>query len=161
MKKYKIQFLMLVLMFFIYSCEEEGDKENPVIDIGIENAFPQNCDTLYFGEAFTFKVLFTDNVELGSYNIDIHNNFDHHSHSTEVTECSLDPVKEPENPFRFIQDFSIADGLREYETNLSINIPDGNSEGLFDEGDYHFLVNLVDKEGWTSQVGLSIKILRR
>lgn len=143
------------------SCEKEIDKELPVIDLGIQDAFPVNCDTLYFGESFELKVLFSDNAELGSFSIDIHNNFDHHSHSTEVSECHLGPVKEPVNPFKLIEEYEIPAGQTEYETDLSISVPSGNETGPYDEGDYHFFISLTDAEGWSSQKGLSIKILER
>lgn len=152
--------LLLVLFVFITCSKSEVDDEKPEIDLTVSGAFPQNCDTLYFGETFIFKVLFTDNVELGSYSIDIHNNFDHHSHSTEVTECNLDDVKEPVNAYVFIEDYDIPEGMDVYETSLEITIPDGDSNGELDEGDYHFFISLVDKEGWSVQKGLNIKILK-
>ncbi len=160
MKTYKIIIPVLLSIFF-YSCEKNIDKEKPSIDLSIQDAFPVNCDTLYFGEPFNFIALFTDNVELGSYSIDIHNNFDHHSHSTEVIECSLDPIKTPVNPFLFIEDYDIPAGLSAYQTDTSITIPLGDETGNFDEGDYHFFISLTDKEGWSTQKGLSVKILRR
>jgi hypothetical protein len=40
------------------SCSsEEIDDEKPEIDLSISGAFPHNCDTLWLGETFTFKVL--------------------------------------------------------------------------------------------------------
>ena len=163
MRIIRIIIFPVLLLAFFSSCEkdDEIDQEKPGIDLSIQDAFPVNCDTLYFGESFELKALFTDNVELGSFSIDIHHNFDHHSHSTEVTECDLDPVKDPENPFKFIQDYSIPEGSKEYETNLSISIPSGNDNGEYDEGDYHFFISLTDKEGWSTQKGLSIKMLHR
>jgi hypothetical protein len=148
---------------FFNACEkdEDIDTEKPTINNSFTGAFPVNCDTIYFGETFEVKLLFTDNVELGSYSIDIHNNFDHHSHSTEVTECNLDPIKDPVNPFVFIEDYDIPNGMTEYETNLSISIPSGNANGNYDEGDYHFFLSLTDAEGWSTQLGLSIKMLYR
>ncbi len=162
MKTYKL-IIMVFLVISFHSCEnnEVVDKEKPLINLSIQDAFPVNCDTIYFGESFNFKALFTDNVELGSYSIDIHNNFDHHSHSTEVTECNLDPIKAPVNPFSFIEDYNIPDGLSEYQTDMSITIPSGNENGNFDEGDYHFFISLTDEEGWSAQKGLSIKMLHR
>lgn len=162
MKPYKIIIPFFLLIIF-NSCKKEDEIDNvkPVIDLSIQDAFPVNCDTLYFGESFELKVLFTDNVELGSYSIDIHNNFDHHSHSTEVTECSLDPIKDPINPFLFIEDYNIPAGQSDYQTNMSITIPSGNEIGAYDEGDYHFFISLTDKEGWSAQKGLSIKMLHR
>jgi hypothetical protein len=106
-------------------------------------------------------MLFSDNFELGSYSIDIHNNFDHHSHSTEVTECQLNPIKTPINPFTYINDFTIPVSQKQYQTNLPILIPTENENGIFDEGDYHFFISLTDKEGWSTQKGFSIKILKR
>lgn len=148
-------------LVFVSCNREEIDDEKPEIDLTVSGAFPQNCDTLWLGESFTFKVLFSDNVELGSYSIEVHENFDHHAHSTEVTECDLDPVKTPVNPLYFIRDFEIPTGLTEYETNLQISLPAENNEGNFDDGDYHFFIRLTDKEGWSAQKGLSIKMLHR
>lgn len=154
---------MVLLLTIFYSCEKdkETDKEKPTIDLSIPDAFPVSCDTLYFGEPFEFKALFSDNAELGSYSLDIHHDFDHHSHSTEVAECSLDPIKAPVNPYTFIEDYDIPDGQKEVETNLLISIPSNNGNGLFDEGDYHFFISLTDKEGWSTQKGLNIKMLHR
>lgn len=155
--------IILATLIFLFSCEnnEDIDKEKPVINLAITDTFPVNCDTLYFGESFILKMRFIDNAALGSYSIDIHNNFDHHSHSTEVTECSFDPIKEPVNPFLFIEDYNIPASQSEYQTNMSISIPSGNGNGAYDEGDYHFFISLTDKEGWSAQKGLSIKMLHR
>lgn len=147
----------------IISCEKDKniDTEKPQIDNSFSDAFPMNCDTIYFGESFNLMILLTDNMELGSFSIGIHNNFDHHSHSTEVTECILDPIKDPINPFLFIEDYNIPAGQSNYHTNISISLPSGNGNGVYDEGDYHFFISLTDKEGWSNQKGLSIKILHR
>lgn len=163
MKNFIIIIIPVLLIMFFNSCEKEKeiDKGKPTIDLTTQGAFPLNCDTLYFGESFKFKVLFADNVELGSFSIDIHHNFDYHSHSTEVTECDRDPKKSPVNPFLFIKDYNIPEGLKEYETNLLINIPSGKSIDLFDDGDYHLFISLTDKEGWSAQKGLGIKMLHR
>jgi len=163
MRNLTLIFILFLSLIVLYSCQkDEIDKEKPVIDLTIPDAFPVNCDTLYFGESFTLKMSFTDNTELGSFSIDIHHNFDHHSHSTEVTECELDPVKTPVNPFLFIQDYDIIPySLNEYVTDVTILIPSGDNEGMFDEGDYHFYISLTDAEGWSTQKGLSIKILQK
>jgi len=157
--------IMIILLFtaMFISCKKETeiDKQKPEISLGIYGAFPMNCDTIYFGESFYLKVLFSDNVELGSFSIDIHHNFDHHSHSTDVSNCNLSPGKDAVNPFVFIQDYGITSGLKKYETNIEITIPSGNNIGEFDEGDYHFFISLTDKEGWSAQKGLSIKMLHR
>ncbi len=162
MKILKFTFLLLFLLIGLVSCDKgkDIDNEKPAINNNVTGSFPVNCDTLYFGESFTMKVRFTDNAELGSYSINIHNNFDHHSHSTEVEECNMDPVKEPVNPYVFIQDYDIPAGLSEYVTDLTIPVP-SDCCGLYDEGDYHFFISLTDAEGWSAQKGLSVKMVRR
>ena len=160
MKKIIIFFAFATIVFA--SCSREKiDEKKPEIDLTFSGAFPQNCDTIWLGESFAFKMLFTDNVELGSFSIELHENFDHHAHSTELTECDLDPVKTPENPLYFIRDFEIPTGLTEYETNIQISLPEENNEGKFDEGDYHFFIRITDREGWSAQKGLSVKLFRR
>jgi hypothetical protein len=162
MRSITIIFILFLSLLVFHSCTKDDiDKEKPVIDLSRQDAFPVNCDTLYFGESFTMKVRFTDNAELGSFSIDIHHNFDHHSHSTEVTECDMDPVKEPVNPYVFIQDYDIPSGMSEYVTDVTIALPSGDNNGLYDEGDYHFFLSLTDAEGWSAQKGLSVKMVRR
>lgn len=148
-------FILATIILVAGSCnKEERDDEKPVIDM--TQGFPQNCDTVYRGETFMFRAVFTDNVELGAYSLDIHHNFDHHSHSTELVECPLDPVKQPENPMLFIRQFEIPAGLKFYEAEAEIAIPED-----VDTGDYHFMVRLTDKTGWQTIRGISIKIWER
>jgi hypothetical protein len=141
--------------FLVVSCQKtiEKDTEYPVIDMGGTDHEPANCDTVFRGESFIFSAHFTDNEELGSYTIDIHENFDHHNHSADIDQCTLGPVKNPVNPFLYIQSFSIPDGSIAYTAMQEIAVPPG-----VDEGDYHFMVRVTDKAGWQSFRALSIKI---
>lgn len=167
MKNINIRLLLYIitLLSFILlsSCDGgmDSDLEKPEIDLSSSGAFPLNCDTLFFGEAFEVKMIFRDNMELGAYNISIHHNFDHHNHSTEITQCEMDAEKVPVNPYIFIQDYEIAAGLLEHEVSVWLTIPISNQEGAFDPGDYHFFINLTDQSGWSTQKGLSVKILGR
>jgi hypothetical protein len=160
MKQMFIVFAAVLLL--LTACDkEETDQEKPAINLNSGSANPQNCDTLWLGEPFIFRAVFTDNQELGSYSIEIHENFDHHSHSTEVEECEHGLEKEPVNPFDFLQDYIIPQGLTSYEPEIEITIPESNPDGPFDEGDYHFFISLTDREGWSAQKGLSVKIMSR
>lgn len=163
MKKRSLFFVVLVSVLLMFNAcgKHDIDDIKPEIKLSGEATFPLNCDTIYFGEEFTFTALFTDNVELGSYSIEVHQNFDHHAHSTQVNDCDLSPVKVPVNPFHFIQDFAITDNSQSYNAVQVINIPYSNQTGQFDEGDYHFFISLTDKEGWSAQMGLSIKMMYR
>lgn len=154
--------LLALTAIMLTACnKEETDQEKPVINLTTENAFPQNCDTLWLGETFTFRAVFTDNQELGSFSIEIHEDFDHHEHSTETEICEPMPEKEPVNPFEYLQDFAIPEGISHYEAEVEITIPESNGEGMLDEGDYHFFISLTDREGWSDQKGFSVKIMSR
>lgn len=129
------------------------DKEYPVINVTAADAFPKQCSVIQRGETFTFRALLTDNAQLGSVSVDIHHNFDQHSHSTEVTQCEAEAVKAPVKPFLLIKSYPITAGLKTYEVVQQIDVP-----ADIDPGDYHFLIRLTDKEGWQTIKGLSIKI---
>jgi len=157
MKKPIILTACIFVLTFSVSCEkEERDTELPVIIMTGADHFPQNCDTVYIGESFTFRALFTDNYELGSYSIDIHHNFDHHSHSTDMADCPLGPVKTPDKPWLYIEQFDIPEGKKEYHSSREIDVP-----GDVDTGDYHLMVRLTDRTGWQAIRGVSIKVVER
>ena len=155
MKKQQLPLLFLAFLLALSACKkdkQEIDTDYPVIDV-TGTAFPQQCSVIKRGEKFIFKAKLSDNVELGSVSIDVHHNFDHHSHSTEVNECDLGAVKIPVKPFLLIKDFPLPAGQKTYEVAQEITVP-----GDVDAGDYHFLIRLTDKTGWQTLKGLSIKI---
>lgn len=143
------------LVFTACSSDNESvDTEYPTIDISASNAFPVQCSQINRGQKITFRAVFNDNAALGSYSLDIHHNFDHHTHSTEVSDCETDPIKKPVKPMLYINSVTIPEGLKSYEAAQEITIPED-----IDPGDYHFMIRLTDKEGWQTIKGLSIKIL--
>lgn len=146
----------LIAMACSSNDDDSQDMEKPSIDMSFNNAYPQNCVILYRGESFPFRAIFTDNKELGNYNIEIHNNFDHHSHSTDNVECDLEPKKAPVKAFVYNQDFSIPSGKSTFDANNEISIPTD-----IDTGDYHFMVRLTDKAGWQQLKAISLKIKDR
>ena len=157
MKKTKSLIAVLIGLLALASCSSDNneiDTEYPVIDISASNAFPIQCSEITRGQKITFRAKFTDNAALGSYSLDIHHNFDHHTHSTEVNNCVADPIKKPVNPMLYINSVTIPNGEKIYEAVQEITIPTD-----IDPGDYHFMIRLTDKEGWQTIKGLSIKIL--
>ncbi len=148
--------IVLAIVSLALSCSKDSetvDTEYPTIDIAYSEAFPVQCSTIARGEAFVFRARFRDNVALGSFSLDVHHNFDHHTHSTEVEECEMDLVKVPDNPFVYIKSFDIPNAPQSYEASIEITIP-----ADIDPGDYHFMVRVTDREGWQTMRGLSIKI---
>lgn len=153
MKKKTIFITALLAVAFSCEKEENHDMEKPGIDMSFADASPTTCEIAYRGENVHFKAIFTDNQELGNFNIEIHNNFDHHSHSTDDVECEPDPKKEAENPFIYNQSFSIPAGTIRHTATVEIKIPDS-----IDTGDYHFMIRLTDKAGWQQLKAVGIKI---
>ena len=153
----KTSFSFIAIILLAAGCSKDSgediDTEYPVINMEGPNAFPGQCSTVKRGESFVFSAELSDNRELGSVGIDIHHNFDHHTHSTETENCGLDPVKTPVKPYVLIQTYPLQNGLKSYSIQQQIAIP-----ADIDPGDYHFMVRLTDKEGWQTIKRLSIKI---
>jgi hypothetical protein len=151
----RILLLLLPVVCILASCNKNGETDTiyPQIDLSVSEAFPVQCSVIETGKTFRFKARFTDNVALGSFSLDIHHNFDHHTHSTDIGNCDDEPVKLPENPMLFIQDYTIPEGSSDYTATADIAVPEN-----IDTGDYHFLIRLTDREGWQTIKGISIKI---
>jgi len=157
MKFIQTSFALTAVLLLLNGCSKDEkkdiDTEYPGIDVTAANTFPQQCSVVKRGEKFVFRANLSDNVELGALSVDIHHNFDHHSHSTEVNDCASDPVKTPVKPLLLIKSFPISSGQRNYQIAEEITVPSD-----IDPGDYHFLIRLTDKAGWQTIKGLSIKI---
>ena len=124
MKKLLTIIASALIMSAFVSCDKEDDKaidtEKPQINASIDGASPANAATFYFGEEIPVKLLLTDNAELGSFSVNIHNNFDHHSHSTEEEGEEHHDHEEGEehhhhegedgDAFQFTQDYTIPAG---------------------------------------------------
>ena len=129
-----------------------NDQEKPKIEDGtVPN--PIDCQQYKKGETLPFHYTFTDNVELGNFNIEIHNNFDHHTHSTSADDCPPEATMSPVTPWVYNQDQAIPAGLKSYEAKVDIPIPQDIAPG-----DYHFMIRLTDKAGWQELKAISIKI---
>ena len=150
------------------ACSSDDDKDMTpptITDRGI-TANPINCQVYHPGDTIAFRYLFEDNEALGSYNIEIHNNFEHHSHSTEAndhegTECSHDShahatdeeLNSGATLWTFSQDYAIPEGLLVYKAANDIVIPRNVSHG-----DYHFMIRLTDRAGWQQLKAIAIII---
>ena len=146
MKK-QLMVMGLILITMISACKKENQKdidtEYPVIDITAESSFPKQCSVVKRGETFMFLASVSDNAELGSVSVDIHHNFDHHTHSTEVESCGdLEPIKTPIKPFLLIKSYPITAGLKAYDVQQEIAVPSD-----VDPGDYHFMIRLTGQGG--------------
>ncbi len=153
----KYVFLILFSVFFI-TCSSDDDNERdetkPEITVNYDGGFPQSCAQLKRGETYNFRAMVTDNRELAAYSLDIHHNFDHHTHDDQDKDCKRDSKKEAVNPMIFMENYSIEEGLTTYEINIEITIPDD-----VDTGDYHCAYSVTDKTGWQGRTSIDIKII--
>ena len=60
-----------------------------------------------------------------------------------------------------VENYDIPEGLQEFETGLLVNVPSGNDDGQYDEGDYHFHIIVTDKEGWSTNFAIGLKMVHR
>ncbi len=150
--------LYLVLLCALSACnsnddELQKDTEKPIISELNIVANPIDCQVYHPGDVIPFHYIMTDNLELGAYNIEVHNNFDHHTHSTTAIDCPLDPEKQPQHPWVFNKDYEIPAGLHSFDARHDIQIPTD-----IDCGDYHFMIRLTDRAGWRQIHAVAIKI---
>ena len=157
MKKYIYMSLTMALALSFWACNDDETKDDtlPVItDTGI-TCNPIDCQVYHRGDEIPFRYVFEDDTELGNFNIEIHDNNDHHTHSTSSVECE-EHVHESHrevNPWVYNKDFTIPAGLKSYTASIDISIP-----ADIDEGDYHFMIRLTDKAGWQQIKSIAIRI---
>ncbi len=100
MKKYYFPIMLLCALSACSSSEENKPKDMTAPEISSQGivAIPIDCEVFRRGDVIPFNYLFTDDVELGADNIEIHNNFDDHTHSATSTDGPLDAKKTPLKP---------------------------------------------------------------
>lgn len=151
-----IAIVALVSAFTSCSSDDNSsvDTEKPVI---ILNA-PGEGAKLEAGKDIHFDMEVSDNVALGSYNIDIHNDFDGHTHSL-VAMAEEDHDHEDENehrtPFQFNKTWDNIKGKKNDDVHHhEIVIPTDAKRG-----NYHFVVKLLDQAGNQQMVYRTVEIV--
>lgn len=84
--------LLVISVSLLTAC---GDSDNPLSDTTkpvIDLKSPAEGGVLAIGSehGVHFEMDLSDDVMLKSYKIEIHNNFDHHSHDTRTAETTVD-----------------------------------------------------------------------
>ncbi|WP_103072541.1 DUF4625 domain-containing protein [Aquimarina sediminis] len=154
----KIASILTITIFLgsFISCSsdnDETDTEKPTISVNYNEGFPKSCTVLKKGSQYTIRVKTSDNVALASYAIDIHHNFDHHTHDDQGSQCVLGAIKTPETPMIFMESYPINGDTQQFEIKQTIAIPDH-----IDSGDYHCQISVIDATGWQSRTSIDIKI---
>lgn len=154
--------LLLILPIAVFAACDKSDKDTTYPEISTQgiDACPLGCEEYHRGDVIPFNFLFTDDTELGSYNIEIHNNFDHHTHSTSSIDCDEhedhddDEVHDVANAWVYNQDFAIPNDTRSYCARHDIEVP---SNAAF--GAYHFMIRVTDAAGWQQLHSVEIHVV--
>ena len=146
MKKFYIySVISLIVCAFASSCskdKEEVDTTKPVIELNE----PEDGDELQIGANIHFECDFSDNVKLGSYMVEIHNNFDGHSHKAAATRAS-----EGEQPLYLKKSFDLSGMRNAHVHHHDIFIPENTKPGT-----YHLMVYCTDAAGNQSVVAREV-----
>ncbi|MBR1573992.1 MAG: DUF4625 domain-containing protein [Bacteroidales bacterium] len=155
MTKHILHTLILAGLALACTTPMEKDMTPPeILPVG-DVASPLNCDVFTPGGVLPFHYLFTDDVALGAFNLEVHSNADHHTHGTEAGECEFEHAHEglTEKPWVFNKDFAIPAGSTQYEADIQIPIPENIAHG-----EYHFMIRLTDAAGWQQLRSVGILI---
>lgn len=137
---YKTLFIAAAPFFLLSSCSEDEtalDTVKPEIML----ATPGDHAEFEFGETIQLQAILKDNVELGSYKIEIHNDSDGHQHRSATIGWSF-------------MDTGDVSNQKEYLLNKTIPIPTGD----YTEGHYHLGIIVTDKAGNETQSFIEIVI---
>lgn len=144
MKK-KSLFLLVTVLFGLIACKkekmEELDKQKPSITM----VKPTNGQIVKGNENLQIEVKFSDNMNLSQYKLEIHPNFDGHSHGK--TESEMVTAWE--------WDTIVNISGKEHTAKFSIQVPNDVKAG-----NYHFTAMCTDEAGYEAPLKyVEIKIL--
>lgn len=133
---------ILAVSALFVSCsddEKDGDTTKPVINL-IE---PEEGAMLKPGSTIHFEMDLSDDVMLGSYKVEIHNNFDGHDHTKAAADETV--------AFAFNRSWDVSAQKNTHIHHHEIEIP-ANAK----EGNYHLMVYCTDAAGNESYVARNI-----
>lgn len=138
--------LIISTSLFFNACSDKNiDSEAPVITLNE----PKNEDAIKIGDpaGVHSEMELSDNIKLSSYKVNIHSNFDHHSH-TRADESAVETAA-----FEYTKVFMEAEGEKlSTKKNAHIHhheiiIPATFNGKPIKEGEYHFIVYCTDLAG--------------
>jgi hypothetical protein len=145
----KNQILVYITSIFVLitfqSCssdDESADTTKPFIVL----VSPDEDQHFHAGETIEFQGVFSDNVALASYKIEIHHAEDGHTHKNENAE------------WYYVITANIPGNVSAYNANHSIEIPTQIDGQPIETGHYHLGVFLIDSSGNEQQKFIEIGI---
>ena len=139
--KITLRIILIAIIFAgIVSCDSDNNDPVDVTGPAIELDEPHGEEFFQTGDFIHFEATFTDDIELGSYSIDIHDNLDGHSHGR-IADEEIDPSLLEWN---YKENFTFEAGQKAAVIDMhdEIQIP---SNAI--AAPYHFIVQAVDKAG--------------
>lgn len=152
MKTKLVYLFSLTATIFLTSCSNDDDTVIDTIAPVIAISEPHDEDEFEPGASIHFNALFTDNVALASYKIEIHEDFDSHTHGATKQSKSQD------NPWSYDKVFTIQAGQKSFTADHQILIPELINGNPISEGAYHLGVFVTDAAGNEAQAFLEIHI---
>ncbi|MDG5799870.1 DUF4625 domain-containing protein [Marinilabiliaceae bacterium ANBcel2] len=154
--KIKNIFLIATLLIYMACSDDNVDTEPPEIEI----VKPIEYDSVIKGDTLFVEANVWDNEYLNSWKIDIHDNFDGHTHKNGSLKNSDQNIDEAENDeliaWNLILEDSFPKDKSKYQIKKQIKVPE-NAE----EGEYHLGVFASDKWGNVNQVFISFYIISK
>lgn len=150
MKKINLIYALSLTALFFTSCSDDDnnsvDTTRPIIVLNE----PGEHQEFLPGDEIHFDAYFSDNVELGSYKIEIHDASDGHSHERITNEEGV--------AWAYNETRQFDPGLRNQNVHSHIDIPVLINGEPIKEGHYHLGVFCTDKAGNQSQVFIEIVV---
>jgi hypothetical protein len=149
MKKMKnILFKLSFAMVFLFISCSSDDEVLDTIAPGISILEPHDHEEFEPGETMHVEIIFTDNVQLASYKIDIHYAGDGHTHGVVPFSNSVE--------WTFVAEGVLTGNA--YTLHADIEIPTMINGSPIKEGDYHFGVFALDAAGNETVVWIEIEV---
>lgn len=142
MKKKSLLLVVPFVMGYSFSACSDDDADTTKPEIQLHE--PEDGDSLLIGDNVHFEADFTDNEELGSYLIEIHNNFDGHGHKASAMRAS-------DEAFSFKRSYDLVGLRNSHVHHHDITIPENATPGA-----YHLVVYCTDAAGNQSLVARDI-----
>ncbi|WP_342989194.1 MULTISPECIES: DUF4625 domain-containing protein [Bacteroides] len=139
--------LLATVTFMFFSCDNDdsSDTTKPLIELHE----PEEGQALEIGNehGVHFEMDLSDDVMLKSYKIEIHSNFDHHSHggNSRAAQETVD--------FSFNRSYDVSGQKTAHIHHHDIVIPANATAG-----DYHLMVYCTDAAGNESYIARNIKL---
>lgn len=149
--RFKLFSSLLIAAILFTSCSEDDDTVVDTSRPEITIVEPHAEDEIAPGNELHFEATFTDNVELASYKIEIHDDFDEHNHV-------MNKMAQDLNPWSYEQTFNIPAGQTSFDADHHIEIPAEINGNPISEGAYHLGVFVTDISGNQQEAFVEIHI---